>query len=111
MSRGTYKYHHHEHNQGLGLKTCSFNPLKPSGDNMYHLLYRSVILHFVFMGLVWSSVQTAIVSLNSVNQLIFVMVKCDVLFEVQTEFLNIIWTSFGSKELNLKVFVFPSSSL
>jgi hypothetical protein len=29
------------------------------------------------------------ISLNSVNQLIFVMVKCGVLFEVQTEFLNI----------------------
>jgi hypothetical protein len=26
--------------------------------------------------------------LNSVNQLIFIMVKCSVLFEVQTEFLN-----------------------
>jgi hypothetical protein len=34
--------------------------------------------------------QTAIISLRSVNQLIFVMVKCDVLFEVRTEFLNII---------------------
>jgi hypothetical protein len=32
----------------------------------------------------------AITSLNSVNQLIFVMVKCSVLFEVRTEFLNII---------------------
>jgi hypothetical protein len=28
--------------------------------------------------------------LNSINQLIFVMVKCGVLFEVRTEFLNII---------------------
>jgi hypothetical protein len=27
-------------------------------------------------------------NLNSVNQLVFVMVKCDVLFEVQTGFLN-----------------------
>jgi hypothetical protein len=33
---------------------------------------------------------TAIISLNSVNQLIFVMVKCYVLFEVRTEFLNVI---------------------
>jgi hypothetical protein len=32
----------------------------------------------------------AIISLNSVNQLIFVTVKCGVLFEVRTEFLNII---------------------
>jgi hypothetical protein len=30
----------------------------------------------------------ALLNLNSVNQLIFVMVKCDVLFEVRTEFLN-----------------------
>jgi hypothetical protein len=29
-----------------------------------------------------------IISLNSVNQLTFVMVKCSVLFEVRTEFLN-----------------------
>jgi hypothetical protein len=32
----------------------------------------------------------AIISLNSVKKLIFVMVKCGVLFEVRTEFLNII---------------------
>jgi hypothetical protein len=35
------------------------------------------------------------ISLNSLNQLIFVMVKCDVLFEVQTEFLNVIYINFG----------------
>jgi hypothetical protein len=33
---------------------------------------------------------TVPLNLNSVNQLIFVMVKCGVLFEVRTEFLNII---------------------
>jgi hypothetical protein len=33
---------------------------------------------------------TSIISLNNINQLIFVMVKCGVLFEVRTEFLNII---------------------
>jgi hypothetical protein len=32
----------------------------------------------------------AITSLNSVNQMVFVMVKYGVLFEVRTEFLNII---------------------
>jgi hypothetical protein len=32
----------------------------------------------------------AIISLNNINQLIFVMVKCGVLLEVRTEFLNII---------------------
>jgi hypothetical protein len=31
-----------------------------------------------------------IISLNNVNNLIFVMVTCGVLFEVRTEFLNII---------------------
>jgi hypothetical protein len=31
-----------------------------------------------------------IISLNNINQLIFVMVKCGVLFEVRTEFLNTI---------------------
>jgi hypothetical protein len=35
-----------------------------------------------------------LISLNSINQLIFVMVKCGVLFEVRTEFLNNILMSF-----------------
>jgi hypothetical protein len=39
-------------------------------------------------------------NLNSFNQLIFVMVKYGVLFEVRTGFLNIIYTSFGFKGLN-----------
>jgi len=37
--------------------------------------------------------------LNSVNQLIFVMVKCGVFFEVRTALLNIIYPSFGFKRL------------
>jgi hypothetical protein len=40
-----------------------------------------------------------IISLNSINQLIFLLVKCCVLFEVRAEFLNIISTSFGLKGL------------
>jgi hypothetical protein len=40
------------------------------------------------MGLVWFSEQTEIISLSSVNQLIFVMETCFVLFAVRTEFLN-----------------------
>jgi hypothetical protein len=40
------------------------------------------------MGVVCFLVWTAIISLNSVNQLIFVMVKCGVLFEVRTGILN-----------------------
>jgi hypothetical protein len=47
-------------------------------------------VHFVFMGILLFSVWTAIIFLNNINQLIFVMVKCDDLFEVRTEFLNII---------------------
>jgi hypothetical protein len=42
-------------------------------------------LQSVFVGFYRFS---AIISLNSVNQLIFVMVKCGVLFEVRTGFLN-----------------------
>jgi hypothetical protein len=38
--------------------------------------------------------------LNRINQLIFVMVKCSVLFEVRTEFLNNIYTSFDFNGLN-----------
>jgi hypothetical protein len=44
----------------------------------------------MFMCFVWFLLQTAIMSLNNINQLSFVMVKCGVLFEVRTEFLNII---------------------
>jgi hypothetical protein len=40
------------------------------------------------MGQILFSVWTEIIFLYSVNQLIFVMVKCGVLFEVRTEFLN-----------------------
>jgi hypothetical protein len=47
---------------------------------------------------------TEIISLHSVNQLIFVMVKCGVFFAVRTEFLNIIWTSFGFKGLCVSFF-------
>jgi hypothetical protein len=59
-------------------------------------------MHFIFVG--FERLQkTAIISLNSINQLMFVMVKCYVLLEVWTEFLNIIYTSFGSKGLNAVV--------
>jgi hypothetical protein len=78
---------------------CAINLLKPSGSTMYHLLQESVPLHFVFMGLVSFSAWTAIISLNGVNQLIFAMVKCCVLFEVRTRLLNTICTSFGFKGL------------
>jgi hypothetical protein len=44
---------------------------------------------------------TAVSSLNNINQFIFVMVKCGVLFEVRTGFLNTIYTSFGFRGLNV----------
>jgi hypothetical protein len=40
------------------------------------------------MGFEWLSPQTTVISLNSINQLIFVMVSCGVLFGVQTDLLN-----------------------
>jgi hypothetical protein len=46
-----------------------------------------VTMHFVLMGFLCFS---AIIFLNSVNEFILVMVKCGVLFEVRTEFLNVI---------------------
>jgi hypothetical protein len=71
-----------------GTEVSNINLLKPNGYYMYHPLYLSVTMYFVFMNLVRFSVLTAIISLNGINQLIFVMVKCGVLFEVRTEFLN-----------------------
>jgi hypothetical protein len=38
-------------------------------------------------------------TVNSINQLIFVMVKCGVLFEVRTEYLSVIYMSFSFKGL------------
>jgi multisubunit Na+/H+ antiporter MnhE subunit len=57
---------------------------------MYQVSSQSVTLYFIFVSFVWFFLQTAINSLNSITQLIVVMVKCCVLFEVRTEFLNII---------------------
>jgi hypothetical protein len=57
---------------------------------MYQLISQQVGWYFVLMGYVWFSAKSVIISLNSVIELIFVMVKCGVLFEVRTEFLNIV---------------------
>jgi D-alanyl-lipoteichoic acid acyltransferase DltB (MBOAT superfamily) len=75
----------------MGAETrivLTINSLRPSGNYMNHLLRQLLMLHFVFIGFAWFSPETAIISLNSINQLIFVMVKCDVLFEIRTELLN-----------------------
>jgi hypothetical protein len=42
------------------------------------------------MGLLYFSLQITIISLNSVKYLIYEMVQFSVLFEVRTDFLNII---------------------
>jgi hypothetical protein len=44
---------------------------------------------FCIDGFLWFSLQTAIISLNSVNRLIFVTVKCSVSFAVRTELLTV----------------------
>jgi hypothetical protein len=71
--------------------------LEFSSNVMYHLLYVLVTMHFghivhvcLPMCVVWFSLQTAIISLNSVNRLIFVTVKCCVFFAVRDELINII---------------------
>jgi hypothetical protein len=74
----------------IGPYCTLLNPLKPSGNYICQLPYQSLTLHFVFVGFVWFPPLPAIISLNSINQLIFVMVKCCVLFEVRTESLTII---------------------
>jgi hypothetical protein len=54
------------------------NSLNHSGNCTYHLLLHLQTLHYptsVFIGFIWFSVWTAIISLNSVNQLIVVMEK------------------------------------
>jgi hypothetical protein len=44
-------------------------------------------------------VQTGIISLNNIKELIFFNLNCCVFLEVQTKFLNIIETSFGFEAL------------
>jgi hypothetical protein len=72
----------------LAASSSFDNPLKTSGNYMYRLLEQEVALHFLYTAFAWFSMLTVIISLNNVNQLIFVMVKCGVLFEVRTGFLN-----------------------
>jgi hypothetical protein len=44
----------------------------------------------LYLWVLYGSHCKPVISLNNINQLIFVMVKCGVLFEARTEFLNII---------------------
>jgi hypothetical protein len=56
---------------------------------MCHLLQNQININYTHRPYLWVS---AIISLNSINQLLFVMVQCGVLFEVRTEFVNILAT-------------------
>jgi hypothetical protein len=58
---------------------------------------RTEFLNIIYMNFGFKGLNRGFISLNSVNQLIFVMVRCGVLFEVRTEFLNIIYMNFGFK--------------
>jgi hypothetical protein len=60
----------------LGYHKCLFNPLKPSGHYMYRQfniqqLY-ALPAQWVFVCFVWIWEQTAIISLYSVNWLVFI---------------------------------------
>jgi hypothetical protein len=66
------------------LEATSFNSLKPTDYYMYQLIFPfSICACYIHE-------PCTILSVNSISQLIFVMAKCDVFFEVWTEFLNII---------------------
>jgi hypothetical protein len=86
-----------QHRKSLVERSIVLNPIKPSG-NVPAICTICYAAFFIY-GSVFFSLKTAITSLNSVNQLSFVMVKCRVLFEVRTEFLNINLTSLVFKGL------------
>jgi hypothetical protein len=62
----------------------------PSDKYLSCLLRQYVTMRSLFAGFITFWVLTAIISLNSVNWLVFVKVKCGVFFAVRTEFLYII---------------------
>jgi hypothetical protein len=69
---------------------CQDHRLEASNDEPTGILYVSPALRInnsAFCGPIFGFM---IVAVNSITQLIFVMVKCCVLFAARTEFLNII---------------------
>jgi hypothetical protein len=83
-----------------GSTTTILTFRKPSGYNTSHLLQQSISLHFVSVSYD-SSLRTAIVSFDRINQLIFAMMSC-VFFAVRTAALTIIYTGFGFKRVKWK---------
>jgi hypothetical protein len=63
------------------------------------MLWDLLTLHFVFVGFLWFSVYTEITSLFILNQLLFLMEEFYVFSKIRNEFLSIIWTNTGFKEL------------
>jgi hypothetical protein len=65
---------------------------------VYLVVNKLVTQRRVFIGFVrFLTVNKGIV-LDTINQLMFAIVNCCVLFEVRTEFLNIIYTSYKEVE-------------
>jgi hypothetical protein len=50
---------------------------------------RAEYLNIIYTSFGFKGLNRGFISLNSVNQLIFVMVKCSVLFEVRADYLNV----------------------
>jgi hypothetical protein len=73
---------------GYLITRCSFFPLRHKAPLAFPQMFSLYFYSYTILSDSLSSF--GFKGLNSVNQLIFVMVKCDVLFEVRTEFLNII---------------------
>jgi hypothetical protein len=63
------------------------SPLKSNGKYIYHLLYSQQTC-FCIYGFHMILCASNDYFLNNINHLIFVMMKCGVIFEVRTEFLN-----------------------
>jgi hypothetical protein len=66
-----------------------FNPLKRSVTYVLPNLPICNVVYCIYE-LYGSRCKQRFISLNGINHLLLVMVKCGVLFEVRTEFLNII---------------------
>jgi len=75
------------------------NPLQPSGNYMYRQLQHSQILrsaHTLFMYFVWIPEQTAIISIYSINWLVFITETESVYCAVRTGHLNIMQVNLKS---------------
>jgi len=122
--RGIPSLIYHEQSQ-LTCVCALFNPLKPSG----HYMYRKVVTictasltfnnstfcpHSVFMCFVWISEQTVIISLYSINWLVFVTEKECVYCAVRTGSLYIIHIDINFQRLYMllhKVKIFLRTAL